>query len=158
MRAQPAESHMQYRNGATPPAAAPTSHVVPDISPPTNGSRGAESKSPSTVPNGPSAGRMRAGVPAADGVAEALDKRANSDMRDSHPVTNIRTNQMYQSIDAPDSMAEELLSATYASDTASMMSTMTGQEKTWGGGPAPKKKKTRTTFLNRLFSSKKASS
>ena len=176
MRSPPAaHSHQApYRNGATPPAAAPTSHVVPDLSPPTNGARGSESRSPSTLPNGTSPGKVRASVPAADGVAEALqgsqmegaaiidsvtrDKRPGSGSRDSHPVTNIRTNQMYQSIDAPDSMAEELLSATYASDTASMMSTMTGQEKTWGGGPAPKKKKTRTTFLNRLFSSKKASS
>jgi hypothetical protein len=100
-----------------------------------------------------------------DSVGE--DKRmigSMSAMSDAQPpsslVTNIRTNHMFQSsIDVHDSVAEELLSATYASDTASMMSTMTGQEKVWSGGvPAPKKKKsTRTTFLNRLFTGKKTS-
>lgn len=167
------ESQMPYRNGGAPASngGAPPSHVVPDLSV-ANGAFKGVPTSPSTPPHIASPARLSVGLPAADGVAEALqgsqmdsiiesvsgDKRLGGMSETRQPsslVTNIRTNQMFQSIDVHDSVAEELLSATYASDTASMMSTMTGHEKVWAGAPAPKKKKTRTTFLNRLFSSKK---
>lgn len=71
----------------------------------------------------------------------------------AHNLANIRTNDMFQSVDTQD--AEDLLHQ-YGSDaSASLMSTV-GQESktsTWG---LPKKKKGRTTFLNRLFAHRKS--